>query len=145
VKIKQVPGVDWVWAASAIGTQGGLVGSLLLGLYERGLLHHVGFTSSTRQGSQALTAQRRKLVRHTGFTGRAPADRVAGAQALGRMATAGAADGGRSGLEYFTGATVQSRGGVVRWRPDKCSGKARLSGPAARRRRLRLLKRARPE
>jgi len=51
-----------------------LVGSLLLGLYDRkGLLHHVGFTSSLDAASRAaLTRKLKALIEPPGFTGRAP-------------------------------------------------------------------------
>jgi ATP-dependent DNA ligase len=55
-------------------SRGGVVGSLLLGLYdEDGLLHHVGFTSSIPASLRPdLTAKLERLVRPPGFTGRAP-------------------------------------------------------------------------
>ena len=51
-----------------------LVGSLLLGLYDRGgLLHHVGFTSSIAKADRpALTKKLEKLIGPPGFTGNAP-------------------------------------------------------------------------
>src|SRR6476659_10719170 len=51
-----------------------VVGSLLLGLYdEKGLLHHVGFSSAIKQQEKpALTAKLESLVAKPGFTGNAP-------------------------------------------------------------------------
>ena len=51
-----------------------VVGSLLLGLYDKeGLLHHVGFTSAIKQRDKpALTAKLKPLIARPGFTGNAP-------------------------------------------------------------------------
>src|SRR6185369_3448368 len=48
--------------------------SLLLGLYdEKGLLHHVGFSSSFKAHEKpALTKKVEKLIKPPGFTGNAP-------------------------------------------------------------------------
>ncbi|EJN10239.1 ATP-dependent DNA ligase [Bradyrhizobium sp. YR681] len=51
-----------------------VVGSMLLGLYDReGLLHHVGFTSAIKAGEKpALTEKLEALIGEPGFTGNAP-------------------------------------------------------------------------
>ena len=51
-----------------------LVGSLLLGLYnEKGLLDHVGFSSSIQADERlALTRKLEKIIKPPGFTGKAP-------------------------------------------------------------------------
>jgi ATP-dependent DNA ligase len=51
-----------------------VVGSLLLGLYDdKGLLHHVGFTSAIKnQDKPALTSKLEPLIAKPGFTGNAP-------------------------------------------------------------------------
>ncbi|HWD18157.1 MAG TPA: ATP-dependent DNA ligase, partial [Verrucomicrobiae bacterium] len=49
------------------------VGSLLLGLYEGGLLHHVGFTSGIAQAERTKLLRKLKpLIQAPGFTGHAP-------------------------------------------------------------------------
>jgi ATP-dependent DNA ligase len=49
------------------------VGSLLLGLYEDGLLHHVGFVSGIKaNGRKTLLKKLKPLIQPPGFTGRAP-------------------------------------------------------------------------
>jgi len=55
-------------------TDGGQVGSLLLGLYDDdGLLHHVGFTSSFSAAPRAtLLPKLRPFLGGSGFTGHAP-------------------------------------------------------------------------
>ncbi len=52
----------------------GVLGSLLPGLYDaKGLLHHVGFTSSIKaKDRKELTRQLLTLRKPPGFTGRAP-------------------------------------------------------------------------
>ena len=74
VKVKQRRTADCVVGGFRYGKSGGAVGSLLLGLYdERGLLDHVGFTSSIAAKDRAAwTAELEKLVEPPGFTGDAP-------------------------------------------------------------------------
>jgi ATP-dependent DNA ligase len=73
-KIKQRRTADCVVGGFRFASKGGIVGSLLLGLYDdEGLLHHVGFTSSqTEETRRALTPKLKKLVKPPGFTGSAP-------------------------------------------------------------------------
>ncbi len=55
------------------GTSKDAVGSLLLGLYENGLLHHVGFTSGLAKAERPKLLRKLKpLIEPPGFTGRAP-------------------------------------------------------------------------
>lgn len=74
VKVKQRRTADCVVGGFRYGRNDKLVASLLLGLYdERGLLHHVGFTSSiAAKDRQAWTGELQKLVEPPGFTGNAP-------------------------------------------------------------------------
>ena len=74
VKVKARRTADCVVGGFRYGSQGKVVGSLLLGLYDDdGLLHHVGFTSSFRSDQkQALTEQVEQIGSGRGFTGRAP-------------------------------------------------------------------------
>lgn len=73
-KYKLIRTADCVVGGFRYGSHSREVGSLLLGLYDRkGLLHHVGFTSSIpARDRKALTRQLEKLVRAPGFTGNAP-------------------------------------------------------------------------
>jgi ATP-dependent DNA ligase len=73
-KIKNYRSVDCVVGGFRYNEGQPLVGSLLLGLYDKaGLLHHVGFTSSiSRQDKPALTKKLEKLISPPGFTGDAP-------------------------------------------------------------------------
>lgn len=64
-----------MWSAdSRYGTGRRVIGSLLLGLYDRdGLLHHVGFCSGLKDiDKPALTRELEALVAPPGFTVRAP-------------------------------------------------------------------------
>jgi ATP-dependent DNA ligase len=74
VKVKRLRTADCVVGGFRYGEQRKEVGSLLLGLYnERGLLDHVGFTSSIPHAERAgLTHRLRKLEGGPGFTGNAP-------------------------------------------------------------------------
>jgi ATP-dependent DNA ligase len=73
-KIKQRRTADCVVGGFRYASKGGIIGSLLLGLYDgRGLLNHVGFTSGLSAAErQALVPKLEKLVQPPGFTGRAP-------------------------------------------------------------------------
>src|SRR5690606_1652859 len=73
-KYKPLHTADCVVGGFRYGTNSSEVGSLLLGLYDdKGLLHHVGFTSSIpKKDKQALTHNLEKLIQEPGFTGRAP-------------------------------------------------------------------------
>ncbi len=74
LKVKRKRTADCVVGGFRYEQSEKLVGSLLLGLYdERGLLHHVGFTSSIAKADKvALTKKLEKLISPPGFTGDAP-------------------------------------------------------------------------
>lgn len=73
VKIKQTRTADCVVGGFRYGSKQKVVGSLLLGLYDGGELHHVGFTSNIPQSEKAaLTERLESLIEPPGFTGRAP-------------------------------------------------------------------------
>jgi len=99
-----------------------VVGSLLLGLYDRsGLLHHVGFSSAIKQAEKAaLTARLESLIGAPGFTGNAPGG-------PSRWSTE------RSTqwcplkpklvvevcFDHFSGDRFRHGTSILRWRPDK--------------------------
>ena len=74
VKVKQRRTADCVVGGFRYAAKGGVVGSLLLGLYdESGLLNHVGYTSSIASGDKpAWTKELEALKGAPGFTGDAP-------------------------------------------------------------------------
>jgi ATP-dependent DNA ligase len=73
-KVKEKRTADCVVGGFRYASAGKVVGSLLLGLYdEKGLLHHVGFTSSLKAPARkTLTPKLEALVKAPGFTGKAP-------------------------------------------------------------------------
>ncbi len=99
-----------------------MVGSLLLGLYDKeGLLHHVGFTSALSDTEKpGLTKRVEKLIGPPGFTGNAPGG-------PSRWSTARSAEWQplRPKLvvevryDHVTGNRFRHGTNLVRWRPDK--------------------------
>lgn len=73
-KIKKLRTADCVVGGFRYASAGKVIGSLLLGLYDRkGLLHHVGFTSGLSEDERkALVRKLKPLIKPPGFTGRAP-------------------------------------------------------------------------
>ncbi len=74
VKVKRRKSADCVVGGFRYATSGKIVGSLLLGLYDRaGLLNHVGFTSGiSLDERRRLTPKLQKLIKPPGFTGNSP-------------------------------------------------------------------------
>jgi ATP-dependent DNA ligase len=99
-----------------------VVGSLLLGLYDReGLLQHVGFTSSIEAASRpALTRKLKALIEPPGFTGRAP-----GGPSRWSSEKSTVWEPLRPELvvevryDHFTGHRFRHGTKFMRWRPDK--------------------------
>lgn len=99
-----------------------LVGSLLLGLFDRqGKLDHVGFTSSIRNEERpALTKKLEKLIKPPGFTGKAPGG-------LSRWSTKRSMQWEPLELklvvevqfDHFTGGRFRHGTRFIRWRPEK--------------------------
>jgi ATP-dependent DNA ligase len=121
VKVKKLRTADCVVGGFRYASKGGAVGSLLLGLYEDGLLHHVGFCSSFKTDERKRLAKMLEpLIREPGFTGRAPGG-------PSRWSTE------RSGewkplapkivvevrYDHFTGGRFRHGTAFLRWRPDK--------------------------
>jgi ATP-dependent DNA ligase len=74
LKVKLLRTADCVVGGFRYETDSNLVGSLLLGLYDKaGKLHHVGFTATIKDDERkALTKRLEKLIAPPGFTGDAP-------------------------------------------------------------------------
>jgi ATP-dependent DNA ligase len=99
-----------------------LVGSLLLGLYnEKGLLDHVGFSSSIHnQERPALTKKLEKFIKTPGFTGKAPGG-------LSRWSTKHSMEWQPLApklvvevqFDHFTGGRFRHGAKFLRWRPEK--------------------------
>ena len=122
LKVKRLRTADCVVGGFRYETGRQLVGSLLLGLYDKeGLLHHVGFTSALADTEKpALTKRLEKLVAPPGFTGDAPGG-------PSRWSTARSADWKplRAKLvvevryDHVTGNRFRHGTMLMRWRPDK--------------------------
>jgi ATP-dependent DNA ligase len=128
-KIKSYRSADCVVGGFRYNEGTRLVGSLLLGLYDdRGLLDHVGFTSTIRREDKpALTKKLKPLIGGPGFTGNAPGG-------PSRWSTK------RSGewiplkpklvvevcYDHFTGNRFRHGTRLVRWRPDKAPKQCRF-------------------
>jgi ATP-dependent DNA ligase len=122
VKIKQIRTVDCVVGGFRYASGEQVIGSLLLGLYDKaGLLHHVGFTSAFKKDEKkALTKKFETLRKPPGFTGNAPGG-------PSRWSTE------RSGdwepvdptvvvevtYDHFTGGRFRHGTKIMRWRKDK--------------------------
>jgi hypothetical protein len=135
LKVKRLRTADCVVGGFRYETGRKLVGSLLLGLYEKdGLLHHGGFTSALADTEKpALTERLEKLVAPPGFTGDAPGG-------PSRWSTARSAEWQplRTKLvvevryDHVTGNRFRHGTGLVRWRPDKAPAQCTLEQlPAA--------------
>jgi len=135
-KIKQRKTIDCVVGGFRYASKGKVVGSLLLGLYDKkGLLHHVGFTSGFSDELRSKLLKILKPVMNgTGFTGRAPggpsrwsSERSAQWEPLDPKLVVE--------VEYdnFTGERFRHGTGFVRFRPDKRARDCTLAQIGARR------------
>jgi ATP-dependent DNA ligase len=122
VKVKRLRTVDCVVGGFRYASEGKLMGSLLLGLYDdEGLLHHVGFTSSIKATEKPeLTKKLESLIKAPGFTGRAPGgpsrwstDRSAEWKPLAPKLVV------EVRYDHFTGGRFRHGTKFLRWRPDK--------------------------
>lgn len=121
-KIKNIRSADCVVGGFRYNEGKNVVGSLLLGLYNReGLLDHVGFTSSLKSGDKAaLTKKLEKLVAEPGFTGDKPGGpsrwsnkRSAEWRPLKPKLVV------EVSYDHFSGGRFRHGTGLLRWRPDK--------------------------
>jgi ATP-dependent DNA ligase len=128
-KVKRQRTVDCVVGGFRYATSGGVVGSLLLGLYDdAGLLHHVGFTSSIpRQQKAELTRKLEQLIEPPGFTGHVPGG-------PSRWSTKRSTEwqplkpklAVEVEYDHFTGGRFRHGTRLVRWRPDKSPRQCRM-------------------
>jgi ATP-dependent DNA ligase len=122
VKVKRKRTADCVVGGFRYASKGKLVGSLLLGLYDReGLLDHVGFMSGIRDGERAaLTKRLEALKGPPGFTGTKP-----GGPSRWSTERSEAWEPLRTRLvvevefDHVTGDRFRHGTRFVRWRPDK--------------------------
>jgi ATP-dependent DNA ligase len=122
LKIKRKRTADCVVGGFRYASEGKVVGSLLLGLYDDdGLLHHVGFTSSLKTNEKPkLTRKLERLIKPPGFTGRAPGgpsrwstERSAEWKPLAPQLVV------EVQYDHFTGGRFRHGTRLLRWRLDK--------------------------
>jgi ATP-dependent DNA ligase len=128
-KIKRLRTVDCVIGGFRYASAGKVVGSLLLGLYDKeGLLHHVGFTSGIKEADKvSLTKKLEPLIKPPGFTGKAPGgpsrwstERSAEWQPLAPKLVV------EVQYDHFTGGRFRHGTRFLRWRPDKKPSQCKL-------------------
>jgi len=120
-KIKQIRSADCVVGGFRYASGSKTLGSLLLGLYEDGLLHHVGFTSAFKtEERRALTKKFEALRKPPGFTGNAPGgpsrwstERSGEWEPVDPKAVVEVA------YDHFTGGRFRHGTKILRWRNDK--------------------------
>lgn len=122
VKVKQQRTADCVVGGFRYAEKKPVVGSLLLGLYDKdGTLHHVGFTSAIPSAERPeLTQKLERLIAPPGFTGNAPGgpsrwntERTAQWEPLKPVLVV------EVRYDQVTGRRFRHGTGFVRWRPDK--------------------------
>src|SRR5882672_550634 len=121
-KVKRMRTADCVVGGFRYATKGGVVGSLLLGLYDKaGLLHHIGYTSSFNEAEKKeLTAKLEPLIAPPGFTGNKPGG-------PSRWSTKKTSEWEplqtklvvEVQFDHFTGGRFRHGTKFLRWRPDK--------------------------
>jgi ATP-dependent DNA ligase len=122
LKIKNYRSADCVVGGFRYNEGKPVVGSLLLGLYDRdGKLNHVGFTSSIpAQDKPAFTKKLEKLIAPPGFTGSAP-----GGPSRWSSARSAKWQPLKPSLvvevtyDHFSGDRFRHGTRLIRWRPDK--------------------------
>jgi ATP-dependent DNA ligase len=129
LKIKNLRTADCVVGGFRYATKGGVVGSLLLGLYDdEHKLNHVGFTSGLSAAEKPeLTKKLEALISPPGFTGAAPGgpsrwstERSAEWQPLRPELVV------EVQYDHFSGTRFRHGTKLVRWRPDKKPQSCRL-------------------
>jgi ATP-dependent DNA ligase len=125
-KIKRRRTAECIVGGFRFGSKDRLVGSLLLGLYDRdGLLHHVGFTSTFKKAERAaltkkMLALRRNKTKGGGFTGSEP-----GGPSRWSTERSGQWEPVKPQLvvevewDHFSGGRFRHGTKFLRWRPDK--------------------------
>lgn len=121
-KIKKLRTADCVVGGFRHASSGKVVGSLLLGLYDKdGLLHHVGYTSSfTEAEKKELTKLLEPLIKPPGFTGNKPGGpsrwstkKTSEWEPLKTKLVA------EVRYDHFTGGRFRHGTKFLRWRPEK--------------------------
>src|ERR1700731_1886912 len=121
VKVKNIRTADCVAGGFRYATGSRLIGSLLLGLYEDGLLHHVGFTSAFKASERrALTKKFEALKKPPGFTGSAPGGPSRwSTERTGEWEPVNPKVVVEVAYDHFTGDLFRHGTKILRWRPEK--------------------------
>ncbi|HEY4100415.1 MAG TPA: ATP-dependent DNA ligase [Gemmatimonadales bacterium] len=121
-KVKQIRTADCVVGGFRYASNSALVGSLLLGLYDKkGKLDHVGFLSSFRRDDRpALTRKLKTLIKPPGFTGKAPGgpSRWSGKRSM-KWEPLAPKLVVEVTYDHWSGGRFRHGTSLVRWRPDK--------------------------
>ena len=121
-KVKRMRTADCVVGGFRYATKGKVVGSLLLGLYDKaGLLHHIGYTSSFNESEKKeLTKKVEPLIAPPGFTGNKP-----GGPSRWSTKKTSEWEPLKTKLvvevqyDHFSGGRFRHGTKFLRWRPDK--------------------------
>jgi ATP-dependent DNA ligase len=121
-KVKRMRTADCVVGGFRYATKGKVVGSLLLGLYDKaGLLHHIGYTSSFNESEKKeLTKELEPLITPPGFTGNKP-----GGPSRWSTKKTSEWEPLKTKLvvevqyDHFSGGRFRHGTKFLRWRPDK--------------------------
>jgi len=121
-KVKRMRTADCVVGGFRYATKGKVVGSLLLGLYDKaGLLHHIGYTSSFNEDEKKeLTKKVGPLIAPPGFTGNKP-----GGPSRWSTKKTSEWEPLKTKLvvevqyDHFSGGRFRHGTKFLRWRPDK--------------------------
>ncbi|MGH9873601.1 MAG: ATP-dependent DNA ligase [Pyrinomonadaceae bacterium] len=121
-KVKRMRTADCVVGGFRYATKGKVVGSLLLGLYDKaGLLHHLGYTSSFNEAEKKeLTRKLEPLIGPPGFTGNKP-----GGPSRWSTKKTSEWEPLKTKLvvevqyDHFSGGRFRHGTKFLRWRPDK--------------------------
>jgi ATP-dependent DNA ligase len=121
VKVKNLRTADCVVGGFRYASKSKEIGSLLLGLYDKGLLHHVGFCSSFKSPERKkLKPLVEPLIEPPGFTGQAPGgpsrwstERSTEWQPLATRLVV------EVQYDHFTNNRFRHGTRFLRWRPDK--------------------------
>lgn len=121
VKVKQIRSADCVVGGFRYATGARVIGSLLLGLYDDGLLHHVGFTSAFKATERrALTKKFEALKKKPGFTGNAPGGPSRwSTERTGEWEPVDPKIVVEVTYDHFTGRRFRHGTKILRYRPDK--------------------------
>jgi ATP-dependent DNA ligase len=135
VKVKNIRTADCVVGGFRYATGSKMIGSLLLGLYDKaGLLHHVGFTSAFKShDKRELTRKFEALRRAPGFTGNAPGGPSRwSTERTGEWEPVDPKIVAEVSYDHFTGDRFRHGTKIVRWRPDKSPRQCTLDQVAHR-------------